>query len=502
MDSTPLLKLYERLITGALPIEPSMQRRIVEQLVITKKFSLLGRLASRTDLSSKTDAAIAERKEAAVIAGWASRPGLTTRELLDRLSKDTRVTTLLPLTAIQGLPAEVYSTLAAHGSTTLTAALMVNPSVPTAVKLAYIDNIVRVLDGTKYWGLHEAIVACAQGDASIIQEIMSRSSRPDVVVAALGACQQQPPTGWVESCVNRIDALMSVEITQDSAYHWRAGESLLDVLAYQDLTAEQLKKLRSLTNTLTKKCREESTSYYSRTYENAKKMLSPKGRSIVADIHRLKTSTDLRESVELVNKLLPETRQIIRRSNSAAAADEFYRQYAIEALPYNEVLPAAIVKPFVDQLDSTADMPRLMTNWVKRGDLEAVAQCAVADWHLPSWLVTLPDQLAILKAVVKYVLDKEEDVPHWMLSHPLVLASPNTALALLPWKWLSSVSENAWAKVDGQPALEKADALVHAAQALISSRLGDDSRKWEAFTALANEFEGPLPDLLDTVELI
>jgi len=144
----------------------------------------------------------------------------------------------------------------------------------------------------------------------------------------------------------------------------------------------------------------------------------------------------------------------------------------------------------------------LMTNWVKRGDLEAVAQCAVADWHPPSWLVTLPDQLAVLKAVVKYVLDKEEDVPHWVLSHPLVLASPNTALALLPWKWLSSVSENTWAKVDGQPALEKADALVHAAQALISSRLGDDSRKWEAFTALANEFEGPLPDLLDTVELI
>lgn len=504
MDSTPLLKLYERLITSALAIEPSMQRHIVEQLVRTKKFGLLGRLVSRTDLSSETDAAIAKRTEAVVLAGWASRPGLTTRELIDRLSTDKRVATLLPLTALQGLPAEVYSTLAAHGSTTLTAALMLNPSVPIAVILTHIDNMVRVLDSTKYWDLNEAIVMCARGDASILREIISRSSKPDVIVAALAVCQQ-PPAGWVESCVSRIDALIGIEISQDGAYH-HAGESLLDVMACQDLTAEQLKKLRGLANILTKKCTEESTSYYSRTYENAKKMLSPKGRNILADIRRLKTSTDARESVQLVDKLLgtevTSAHFLLNRSKSAVRDDEFYRQHAIEALPYNEVLPVATVKPFVDELDITTDMPRLMANWVKRGELEAVAQCAATNGSTPSWLVTLSDPLATIKAVVKYVLDKKEDVPRWVLSHPLVLASPDTALALLPWQWLSSVSENSWITVDGQAALAKPDALVHAAQVLISFRLGDDSRKWEAFTALANEFEGSLPDLLDTVDLI
>ncbi len=499
MDQTPLLKLYERLITGALPIEPSIQRHIVEHLVRTKKFSLLGRLASRTDLSSETDAAIAKRKEAVVVAGWASRPGLTTQELLDRLAKDTRVATLLPLTTLQGLPEEVYATLMSRDSVKLTAALMGNPSVSTAVKLTYIDNIVRVLDGTKYWHLTEAIVTCARGDESILRAIISHSGKPDVVVAALAVCSE-PPVGWIESCMSRIDTLMEIEVSQGVTYH-RGGESLLDVLAYQDLTDEQLKKLRSLANVLVKKSAEQNTtSYSSRSYDDAKKMLSPKGRGIVADIQRLKTSIDAQESVHLVNKLLP------KKSSARAnilVGEKFYERYVLNVLPYNEVLPVAVVKPFVDELDDSTDMPRLMLNWAKRGELDAIAQCAAESWSAPSWLVDLPDPLAIMKAVVKYVLDKEEDVPRWMLSHPMVLASPDTALALLPWKWLSSVSENIWGEqLADETSSARADALVHAAQAMISSRLKDDSRKWEAFTMLSNEFNGPLPTLLDTVELI
>lgn len=499
MDQTPLLKLYERLITGALPIEPLIQSRIVEHLVRTKKFSLLGRLASRTDLSSETDAAIAKRKEAVVVAGWASRPGLTTQELLDRLAKDTRVATLLPLTALQGLPEEVYATLMSRDSVKLTAALMANPSVSTAVKLTYIDNIVRVLDGTKYWHLAEAIATCARGDESVLRAIISRSGKPDVVVAALAVCSE-PPAGWIESCMSRIDTLMEIEVSLGVSYN-RGGESLLDVLAYQDLTGEQLKKLRSLANVLVKKSAEEPTSYYSRSYDDAKKMLSPKGRGIVADIQRLKTSIDAQESVQLVNKLLPKKSPV--RANVPVYAEKFYERYVLNVLPYNEVLPVAVVKPFVDELDDSTDTPRLMLNWAKRGELDAIAQCAAESWSAPSWLVSLPDPLAILKAVVKYVLDKEEDVPRWMLSHPMVLASPDTALALLPWKWLSSVSENIWGEqLADKTSSARADALVHAAQAMISSRLEDDSRKWEAFTTLANEFNGPLSTLLDTVELI
>ena len=81
----------------------------------------------------------------------------------------------------------------------------------------------------------------------------------------------------------------------------------------------------------------------------------------------------------------------------------------------------------------------------------------------------------------------------------MMLTSPDTALAVLPWEWLSSLSS---LFTDVEVIEAQADVIAHTAQALISSRLGDDSRKWEAFTMLANEFEGTLPALLDMVELI
>ena len=494
MEPTPLLKLYERLITGALPIEPSMQRHIVEQLVKTKKFNLLGRLASRTDLSSETDAAIAKRREAVVIAGWASRPGLTTQELLYRLDKDTRVATLLPLTALQGLPEEVYSTLASHGSTKLTAALMDNPSVSASIILNHIDNVVRVLDGTKNWNLHKAIATCSRGDESILREIIFRSGKPSTIVAALSICHE-PPVNWVESCMSRIDALMETEISQSLSYY-NSGKSLLDALASQKLTDEQLKKLRTLVNMLVKKPEKESMSYYARSYEDTRKMLSSKGRGIVDDIHCLKTSTNMQESLEILNKLLP------KKSTAKTGIkfyDEFYRQDVLDALTYNGVLPVTIVNEFVHELNDSATMSRLMLNWAKRGELAAVAQCATDSWVTPDWLVDLPDPLAVLKAVVTHVLDTKENRPVWLLSHPMMLTSPDTALAVLPWEWLSSLSS---LFTDVEVIEAQADVIAHTAQALISSRLGDDSRKWEAFTMLANEFEGTLPALLDMVELI
>lgn len=496
MKSTPLLKLYERLVTDTVCMNPIMQKRIVEHLMATKSYSLLGLLASRPDISPETDRILAKCTQAPVVAGWASRPGLTSEELIKRLSKDTRVVSLLPLAMLEGLPEEVYATLASHGSVKLTGTLMLNPSVSLAVRLAHVDNMVRALDVSTKWSLPTTIMQYTQGNEPLLKAIISRSTKPDVIIAALGACQQ-PPADWVESCIDRIDDLMALE--SESHTYIRAGASLLEAMACEDLTAVQLKKLQQVASTLVKESGKKHQMYYGTDYNDAKKMFSPKGRLIVADIKRLRNSLDVQESLLLVAKLLPST---LTNVKSVSHIDSFYRQSALDALPYNQVLPVGSVEPHIGDLSDSGLTRKLMLNWINRGEIEAVARCAAEEWGAPPWLPSLPDPLVVVEAMVKYTLNKNDDVPHWLLAHPLVVSSPAVALALLPWKCLSSVSDTVWLDVKEQVSSEQILALFQAIHTMIGSRLGDDPRKWEAFTTLANEFQGSLPDLLDTVDLI
>lgn len=502
MSNSSIALLYERLVSGSLPIEPVMQRQIFEHCLRFKKFKTLGRFAARTDLSDEIEASLAKRQEALVLAGWASRPGLTGKQLLERLAGDTRVSTLLPLAGLPALSQEVYSSIAARDSTKLTTVLMTNPSVESSTMMAHISSIVRVLEGARYPHQVERLLADWRSkDDTLLREILVRSNKPAVILEVLYAVKE-PPHDWVESCMSRIDAIVAADsVTQE--HYLQRSSMIIEELACTDLTPGHLKKLRSITNALIAKAeKEEGSSYYARTYLTAKTMLSSKGRDLCADALRLKECTDLKESVRLFKKILPSKLRTPIHNRKTLGVEEAFMEASLNAVSYNKVLPVDLVAPYLELMDVASSTNRLMHNWIGRGELSAVAAHAAEEWNTPEWLAALPDPLVVLQATVKHVLDRKEDIPGWVLTHPLVLDSPDTALSLLPWKWLSSISTHLWSEIDQASAQAKADVLLNKAQALIVSRLADDPQKWETFSKLAEDYDGTLPDLLVVVESI
>jgi hypothetical protein len=271
----------------------------------------------------------------------------------------------------------------------------------------------------------------------------------------------------------------------------RVGD-LLVRLSVQDLTTEQLKTLRKMVNSLAK----ESTNTYSRWgasfYDTAKHLLSEKGRKHASQIRRLASSTSAEESQKLLRELLgaPKT-----------SAKLPYREAVYPAIAVNQVLPAKLVKEYLDEF-SGIDERRLFATWCSRGEIKTLAEVALDGWGEPEWLELLNDPLPIFEEIVSLARTKEEALPNWLLTHPAVYRQPELALKLLPWQSLHQVSTVPQYGSDENVDQTKRDLVVDAAQKVIAERMGADPQKWEVFATLADEFEGTLHELLDAVEAI
>lgn len=475
---------YERLITNPSPIEPVLQVRIIEHLIREKAVVLLGKFAARVDLSEEAEARVVSRNEAPVLAGWASRPGRTHDEIIHRLGNEKRVTTLLPLAKMHDLPVEIYFEIAKRPSVKITEALMVNPSVPEEIKLSRITEIASILDGRSGWRADLGVAEVAGKSATLLRALAEHACRPSILLTALADEPVELPSGMIASLFERIDRFPK----DDDA---RLAD-LLVRLSIQDLTTPQIKKLRTVVNLVVKQSKNSYWFGGSAACETAKHLLSEKGRKHAAQIRSLATSTDVEESQKLLRELLGTTK---------SAANASYREAVYPALAVNQVLPAETVKQYLDEF-SGFDESRLVATWCARGEVKALAEKAFDAWSQPEWLDTLKDPQPILEAVVALARSKDEPIPNWLMTHPVVYDRPETALTFLPWQSLYQVSNVPQYSSDENVDVKKRDLVVDAAQKLIAERMGTDPQKWEVFATLANEFEGTLPELLDAVEAI
>lgn len=476
---------YDRLITGQSPIDPLLQVRIVEHLVRSKDFSLLGKLAARVDLCPPADALISARNEALVLAGWASRPGRTHDELIARLLAEKRVSTLLPLTKLPDLPEAVYMQIATRRSVKLTEALMVNPSVSAAIKMYCIDDLVAVLDAKSPWQATELLEQTAANDPSLLQAISRRSTSPSLVTTILDkvACIDAET---VTAIVEHIDDL--VEHGNDRRGSDDDMVALLELLAVHHLDEDQLKTLRRAANIVAKRS---ASSYWQTSCKGAKLLLSASGRDTASLLRDLETSTDAAASSTLLRQL---------RAIDKAKPDTIDGCLQ-RAIARNTVLPVELVKPFLEQMPGKHE-ERVLSTWLRRGELSALAEIAAESYGPPYWLESSTDPVPLLRAVVEFVRSRNDVVPGWVLAHPAVLESTDTALQLLPWQYLHQVGTVGWWSLDERETAIPAQRVIDAAQKLLTERMGTNRDKWEVFLTLANEFEGPLPELLDTVDAI
>jgi hypothetical protein len=482
-------EFYNRLITSESPIDPVLQGRIIEHLARLREFSLLGKFASRPDVCPEADVLVRNRSEALVLAGWASRPGRKHEELVERLVDERRVSTLLPLAKMQGLPEEVYRQIAQRSSVKISEALAMNPSVPRELKLERIDEIVDFLDRKKSWEIENLVKEIAGDREEFILPMLRSTTNVSTFLAVL-SIPETLSQELVDIAVDRVGVLADDEARSNG--HLAPA---LSMLALYDLSPAQLKKLRPLARKPSDSSR--TSLYWSpwgNNLESARFLLSEKGRHDAERIRKLATSTDVEESKALFRALLGSN---LKSTKGASPA----RSESITAAAANTVLPSELLLQLQDDLDRD-DERKLVKTWSARGDFKSIAVLATETWGAPDWLEVLDDPRPLFTALIELARSKDEAIPNWVLTHESVYANPDTALMLLPWKSLHEVGEFRFSFDEKPENPAQHEAVMHAAQKLIVERMGTDPQLWEVFVTLANEFEGTLHELLDAVAAI
>jgi len=490
MPSNTLTQFYRRLIEGRAPIRADLQPRILDHLLAVREFGLVGAFARRVDVTPETDGRIAARGEALIIAGWASRPGRSREELTSRLGKEKRATVLLPLAKMTELPADLYRQVSETSSVKVAEALLENPSVPRDVKLAKIAAASASIDKKGEWRQREFIASALGQDRELIEELLRHSNDAVVVTNCLDRLGEVSRE-MLDVVLARFDTLAAT-----GNEYYSPVPALCETLAEKDLSASQLQKLRSAVKSLHERAK--TKNYGSETYATSRFLLSENGRSLTAKCRRLAVSTDVAEASSLFAELV----RLMRKNN--------VENRVLHAAVTNRVLPPKVLEPHMNDLHGDLET-RLACNWMQRGEYARLAAMAVDMYWSPAWMDECPDMGAFLSAVVEHVRDKDEALPDWVLTHEYVLSTPQASVLFLPWKQLHRISADGFNLVRlGSPDTveglaevnAKVDAVAEVAQQLIVDRLGDDKLLWETFNTLADEFEGPLPDLLDAVVAI
>jgi len=496
MNNPTLVRLYAHLVETGSRIDVRAQYHMAQTLLDAKEFPLLAQLAGREDLCPRADALLAGCGDPRVLAAWAQRPGRSTNDLLRCLKNEKRVSTLLQLAKTPDLPEVVYAEIAGRGSTKLTKALLLNPSLGDAVKETHLTRFVEAIDAEDDHRKQPLLRNFGTGPA-LLARIVDRTDSPHTALLALTELRlrwpEQAPDA-AKTCIERIDDLLP---SGGPAYHYLEHE-LLELLAEHQLDHDQTRKLRATASRRSKKQGKTHRGLMAAT--NA--LLSDAGRKKLAQVDELATTDDVARAKTLIANLLTGVRK----------QGAFPYQQAVRALARNTRLPAKIVMPFMDDFTNEEEQTTIL-RWIEKGETAAAVEKALTAWCAPQWVDALDEPLELIRLVVSRAAETDSEIPDWVLEHPATLASPETALQLLPWKAVTALGylhqmadEYEDAPWDATGASEhttsdrsvvaSAVAVIHAAHTLMVEKLGDDRHAWETFASLAEEFDGTLPDLL------
>jgi hypothetical protein len=393
-----------------------------------------------------------------------------------RLASEKRVTALLLLAVRNDLPDSAYASLASRNSVKINTALVNNTSLPTFVKLNFMENFVRVLDNNGSYNSRELVNSFVAADPEVALALAKETTSPGVALALVSG-PHKVADGQVDAIIDRLDSIQQATAA-DRSYCY--GE-LVESLAEQDLSASQLAKLRKTVNRLIKR-------WDAGYYDDTKRMLSAKGREVWAKTAELAVSTSLSRSKSLVAALLGSRVSGIERS---------YRSASLRAMARNKVLPVEAYIPYLDEFE-TQDYNAIIADWLSRGELDAVARHLLDCWIAPQWFEDLVDPLPLVSATLDAASASGGSPPVWLLRHPSAFSSPQRAVEALPWKYITALDTaeltDELGPVDATTA-GPAD-VVRVAREMLLDSLGDDAHSWEVFSQLADEFEGTLPDLL------
>jgi hypothetical protein len=429
----------------------NVQQRVYKYASHNKDIELLVRLCHLANLDPDMDQLLSKRQEADVLVAWASRPGRTSEELIERFSKEKRATLLTQVATKGDLPDTLYLELAQHPSASVGEAILSNSKAPVAARAAAAANAMRT-------------VRTSWSTQSRVAELF-RNAPAEAANAAVNAAPSIPhlcglvPSINPDAQQNVVTRLVELLIATKHEHDYQTRSSTETVWGH--LTLVSRKEFVAAVEAAVAKGElgTEGSSHFLRELLNR-----PTVDPIEVALETLATSVDAGDIHAALTKVVNDgsyhqRREGIRRAivNSNASVESIINHIGYADRDDVELLASRVV-------DSDALLLILMETSGRQvvSALESAGR----------------DPKVLIRQVAKGA-----ETPGWVKTLRAVEKDPSFALEIL-----------------GAHDVFTAHSSVDAARELVLSRLGDDDSRWELLDRLIGEWSGTLPGLLDLIE--
>jgi hypothetical protein len=435
---------FYALLSDNAPVE--FQRRTLKYAEDTKNVSLMVKLAQLHSLDPEIDAALGKRGEAEVLMYWASRPGRTTEQLVERFAKEKRATLLSELAARTDLTDALYHELSKNTSASVSVALLKNTAAPVEVRKKAAERaITTVREG------YSASSNVASMFRNLPQEVRDHAVMFASTPAQICGLIELLSDKAVRSAATYLASLMR---TKDLGWNARSALELI----WDRLEIDDRKLLQEEMADVAKSAESSSSQQHAREFAN-KSLVDP----VTEAIRQIGVETD----PDMIRKLylVPSNASYQRRRDAFVAALR------------NPNTPFDVL---------SGDL-----RWAEDEDMATLSRRA--DFNQEAALVLLSQNgSAAMFETFAEVLDGEQLLRklcqpgvrvYWAEYTKPVRTNPKFALELF------SVDE-----------VLHSDFCLEEARRVILERLGDDDKRWQTFQGLAPEWSSTLGSLLDAVD--
>lgn len=454
-----LFSLFSQMLTDSAPITPEHQHRIYKWATTHNQENLLVTLAKRADLDTEIDTLLGTSRSAAVLAAWVSRAGRSMEEITALIKRETRGTVLEQLATRGELPEEAYRQLGALPTQAVMLNLLCNNNVDAGLKTQVAAKFATVCKRQTY-DLQNKITQIVKSQPQLLETMVDANPTDAVLRSLFGAFD------------------IATEQSKLKMVH-RFGEvlkALPDTLGW--VSYEAFNVIGSALDNV--EVRKAVTASIPTKHENYSV------NSQVQELHR---------QVKLRAEGTFEKLEAFATGNDPAEILALVRQ--IVAGRHRDFETTLIAQVFAN---SSASIPaltelishcRYRTDWavlVNRADFaDLFAELCVNHLHLlqDEIFSLVGDSKQYMLTMLDHIRAQGAQVPNWVMNNRIL--KDEEVLHRLPMSFF---------RLDRMSSKTAKEWYVKTVLAALST----DDKRWETFETLSEQFDGSLPDLLETVE--
>jgi hypothetical protein len=468
MPSSTSQVYHDLLNSTAVPA--TVQRRILHWGNSHSDPALLAHLAAIDELDPEVENSLAQTEHAEVLLAWANRPGRSTEALIERLMKEKRATLLVGLAQRSELSQEVYTKLADSRSITVRWALLANTSVDLQTR----ESIARTLapEFTKdHQGARRQLTQTLGAERSL-WAIFVNSIRSDIVVDA--AFDAKVVDGDIQ--VKIVDYV--IKRLNDGSLCYELSTAIGKIVRKPDLDPATATRLQNALESFVGRFQGSRFSSYEVTRaSDSLKMLRTRPQEGLEDLLRAVANANDAEQLQTA----------VESYLVATAGSSLDKTLLAETIITHPQVTPELVSEYITTLRFT-NWAEVASRFVDAGQWDHLAAIAEA-MGMTNYLIEVGEHREVIERVLRRSFvnsnyDASSRSSYWLLNphRPEIISKfEDLILAYVPAALVVSIPEL------GPRVLND-----------LVNTFGDDPRRWEMFETLIVEYDGTLPDLLET----